>query len=81
MMGRFSPYTANFWLRKSAQLPLATSRSPKQIQGSLSIRMPDPISALANALVDRYTLERALGRGGMATVFLARDLSMIVQSR
>ena len=31
-------------------------------------------SPLANALRDRYVLERELGRGGMATVYLARDL-------
>ena len=31
-------------------------------------------SGLANALRDRYTLERELGRGGMATVWLGRDL-------
>jgi TolB-like protein len=29
---------------------------------------------LREALADRYTIERELGRGGMATVFLARDL-------
>ncbi|MGH7536322.1 MAG: protein kinase domain-containing protein, partial [Gemmatimonadales bacterium] len=29
---------------------------------------------LQSALVDRYTIERELGRGGMATVYLARDL-------
>jgi eukaryotic-like serine/threonine-protein kinase len=32
-----------------------------------------PIS-LADALRDRYTIERELGRGGMATVYLAQDL-------
>ncbi|MGH7631085.1 MAG: protein kinase domain-containing protein [Gemmatimonadales bacterium] len=31
-------------------------------------------AALAEALRDRYTFERELGRGGMAVVFLARDL-------
>ena len=31
-------------------------------------------SRLRSALSDRYTLERELGRGGMATVYLARDL-------
>jgi serine/threonine-protein kinase len=31
-------------------------------------------SAFAEALRDRYAIERELGRGGMATVYLARDL-------
>jgi len=31
-------------------------------------------SPLTNALTGRYTIERELGRGGMATVYLARDL-------
>jgi hypothetical protein len=30
-------------------------------------------SVLAEALRDRYVLERELGRGGMATVWLAHD--------
>ena len=29
--------------------------------------------ALSDALAGRYTLERPIGQGGMATVFLARD--------
>ncbi len=36
--------------------------------------MAAPPSALIDALQDRYALERELGRGGMATVYLARDL-------
>jgi serine/threonine-protein kinase len=31
-------------------------------------------SAFAEALRDRYLIERELGRGGMAVVYLARDL-------
>ena len=36
--------------------------------------MTDPTTRLAAALADRYTIERELGQGGMATVYLARDL-------
>jgi len=35
---------------------------------------PDTLERLRGALGDRYEIERELGRGGMATVFLARDL-------
>jgi serine/threonine protein kinase len=35
--------------------------------------MTAPFTRLAAALDDRYAIERELGRGGMATVFLARD--------
>jgi eukaryotic-like serine/threonine-protein kinase len=36
--------------------------------------VPDVPASLADALRDRYTLEHELGRGGMATVYLATDL-------
>ena len=36
--------------------------------------MPDPLAPLREALQGRYAFERELGRGGMATVYLAQDL-------
>jgi serine/threonine-protein kinase len=36
--------------------------------------MPDLLDRLKTALADRYAIERELGRGGTATVYLAEDL-------
>jgi tetratricopeptide (TPR) repeat protein len=36
--------------------------------------MTDALDRLKSALADRYTVERELGSGGMATVYLAQDL-------
>ena len=36
--------------------------------------MPELAAALARELAGRYEIEREIGRGGMATVYLARDL-------
>jgi len=38
------------------------------------VTRPAEVDALASALADRYAIERELGRGGMATVYLAQDL-------
>ncbi len=36
--------------------------------------MSDPITRLNDALEGRYAIERELGEGGMATVYLADDV-------
>ena len=36
--------------------------------------MPDTFDRLKTALSDRYAIERELGSGGMATVYLAQDV-------
>ncbi len=36
--------------------------------------MTNPFARLTAALADRYRIERELGRGGMATLYLAHDL-------
>ncbi|MEO5903958.1 MAG: serine/threonine-protein kinase, partial [Gemmatimonadaceae bacterium] len=36
--------------------------------------MTEPLKRLTAALADKYTIERELGQGGMATVYLAEDL-------
>ena len=36
--------------------------------------MADPLLRLTSVLSDRYRIERELGAGGMATVYLADDL-------
>ncbi len=38
------------------------------------LRLAEPFERLTSALADRYRIERELGAGGMATVYLARDL-------
>jgi serine/threonine protein kinase len=46
-------------------------RSPDRIFFS---HMSDQVDRLKAALADRYSIEKELGAGGMATVYLAEDL-------
>ena len=48
----------------------ASAARPQAIRGS----MPTPFARLSAALADRYRIERELGQGGMATVYLAHDV-------
>ncbi len=60
-----------------ADVALASARAGPQIRGVLSHRavaIAEILAALTEALRERYALGRELGRGGMATVYLARDL-------
>ncbi len=38
--------------------------------------MSDPVSRLNAALEGRYAIERELGEGGMATVYLSKDMRL-----
>ena len=39
------------------------------------------IDRVSAALSDRYRIERELGQGGMATVYLAQDLRRVVSAQ
>src|SRR3989475_9165851 len=45
----------------------------ERVIGPYPAFMADPFHRLKDAMADRYTLERELGAGGMATVYLAHD--------
>src|SRR5207244_3117562 len=57
---------------KSAPCPRAGERLGRAVSYAVT-PVPEPLDSLRDALADRYTVERELGRGGMATVFLAED--------
>ncbi len=43
--------------------------------------MSDPVTRLKAALEGRYTIERELGEGGMATVYLAEDMRLAARQQ
>ncbi len=53
----------------SQWLPLWLSIRPSESPG-----LPHTLDRLTTALADRYTIEREIGSGGMATVYLAHDV-------
>ena len=54
--------------------PLAHDAGDGRADGADGADADGELAALAAALAERYAVERRLGRGGMATVYLARDL-------
>ena len=72
-------------LARAVVATLATPRSndpPPVLEiGTRARPMADSFARLKSSIGDRYSLERELGRGGMATVYLARDLRTCVPTR
>jgi hypothetical protein len=62
--------------------PVRSARSSGEPYGTLlylipqkgASRLVDPLRRLRTALANRYAIQHEIGRGGMAVVFLARDL-------
>ena len=54
--------------------PTRAGRYPASIAPDRTVPLTEVLSRLKDALADRYVIERELGSGGMATVYLAEDL-------
>lgn len=68
-------------LASQAVVSIENSRLAENIERLFDQTVPSPSQRLAEVLAspqgtlaDRYTIEREIGRGGMATVYLAQDL-------
>ena len=76
---RFVRDATEYWWLWNDLLPNKTNVSRYDtavdlLADMISVQPLDEFSYLTSALADRYTIERELGRGGMAVVYLARDL-------
>src|SRR5258708_12992436 len=60
-------------MRGAGAHPLAPLNVGTYHVGSSEPQVAHPLAPLQAALAGRYTFERELGRGGMATVYLAKE--------
>ncbi len=85
MRARLPPWARGYDLRESPDsggVPFCLvlisfapmKRSPAGYTNRTLAPMIELISRLSTAIADRYTIEREIGAGGMATVYLAEDL-------
>jgi serine/threonine-protein kinase len=58
----------------TAQTDTFSGRTPLVSASSQKVIVADSIAVLRAALAGRYTIEREIGRGGVAIVYLARDV-------
>jgi len=72
------------WMRQATprlEIPSIDSLAPLRRLGASCPAMSEPVTRLNAALEGRYAIERELGEGGMATVYLAEDLKHGQQGR
>jgi Serine/threonine protein kinase len=60
--------------RVGALAPAGPRRYPGSIAPGRTVHLTEVVGRLKTALAERYVVERKLGSGGMAMVYLARDL-------